>query len=77
MLTWLCRPTAGQLLQMPFFKNAKRKSYLVDTVLRECPYLVWPREHALLIVDLVILSSAPASLRAYKRSFPIRPASPL
>ncbi|KZV70361.1 kinase-like protein [Peniophora sp. CONT] len=31
------RPNAAQLLQLPFFKNAKRKSYLVDTVLRECP----------------------------------------
>ena len=68
------RPTAAQLLQMPFFKNAKRKTYLVDTVLRECPYSVWP-SNTQLIVDLVILSSAPASLRAYKRSFPIRPAS--
>jgi hypothetical protein len=27
------RPTAEQLLQMPFFKNAKKPSYLVGAVL--------------------------------------------
>ncbi|KAI0027812.1 kinase-like domain-containing protein, partial [Vararia minispora EC-137] len=33
------RPTTVQLLQMPFFKNAKRKSHLVNTILRGLPPL--------------------------------------
>ncbi|KAI0322324.1 kinase-like domain-containing protein [Amylostereum chailletii] len=33
------RPTASQLLQMAFFKNAKRKTYLVNTILRGLPPL--------------------------------------
>ncbi|EIM92827.1 kinase-like protein [Stereum hirsutum FP-91666 SS1] len=34
------RPTAAQLLQTPFFKNAKRKSYLVGTILHDLPPIV-------------------------------------
>jgi serine/threonine-protein kinase OSR1/STK39 len=30
----LFRPTAAQLLQTPFFRNAKKRSYLVGTILR-------------------------------------------
>ncbi|KAH8997493.1 kinase-like domain-containing protein [Lactarius akahatsu] len=33
------RPTAAQLLQMPFFRNAKKHSYLVGTILRDLPPL--------------------------------------
>ncbi|KAI9444993.1 kinase-like domain-containing protein [Lactarius indigo] len=33
------RPTAAQLLQMPFFRNAKKRSYLVGTILRDLPPL--------------------------------------
>ncbi|KAI0001812.1 kinase-like domain-containing protein [Russula vinacea] len=33
------RPTAAQLLQTPFFKNTKKPSYLVGTILRDLPPL--------------------------------------
>ncbi|KAI0004123.1 kinase-like domain-containing protein [Russula compacta] len=33
------RPTAAQLLQTPFFRNAKKCSYLVGTILRDLPPL--------------------------------------
>jgi len=33
------RPTAAQILQTPFFKNAKKGSYLVGTILRDLPPL--------------------------------------
>ncbi|KAI0308016.1 kinase-like domain-containing protein [Multifurca ochricompacta] len=33
------RPTAEQLLQTPFFRNAKKRSYLVGTILRDLPPL--------------------------------------
>ncbi|KAH9050453.1 kinase-like domain-containing protein [Lactarius hengduanensis] len=35
----LFRPTAAQLLQMPFFRNAKKHAYLVGTILRDLPPL--------------------------------------
>jgi hypothetical protein len=36
----LRRPTAAQLLQTPFFRNAKKSSYLVGTILRmHLPFL--------------------------------------
>ncbi|KAH8835916.1 kinase-like domain-containing protein [Flagelloscypha sp. PMI_526] len=38
------RPTAAQLLEMPFFKNAKKKSYLVNTVLKDLPPLTTRQE---------------------------------
>ena len=33
------RPTAAQLLQTPFFRNTKKPSYLVGTILRMSPFL--------------------------------------
>ncbi|KAI0281602.1 kinase-like domain-containing protein [Russula aff. rugulosa BPL654] len=33
------RPTAAQLLQTPFFRNTKKSSYLVGTILRDLPPL--------------------------------------
>lgn len=33
------RPTAAQLLQTPFFRNAKKRSYLVGAILRDLPPL--------------------------------------
>lgn len=38
------RPTAEQLLQTPFFKNAKKKSYLVNTILKDLPPLAQRQE---------------------------------
>jgi serine/threonine-protein kinase OSR1/STK39 len=38
------RPTAAQLLQTPFFKNTKKPSYLVGTILRMLPL---PKSHPL------------------------------
>jgi len=35
----LRRPTAAELLNTPFFKNAKKTSYLVGTILRDLPPL--------------------------------------
>ncbi|KAH9178921.1 kinase-like protein [Lactarius sanguifluus] len=35
----LFRPTAAQLLQMPFLRNAKKHPYLVGTILRDLPPL--------------------------------------
>ncbi|KAF6766244.1 kinase-like domain-containing protein [Ephemerocybe angulata] len=34
------RPTAEQLLQTPFFRSAKKKSYLVNAILKDLPPLV-------------------------------------
>ncbi|KAF5356289.1 hypothetical protein D9756_004190 [Leucocoprinus leucothites] len=38
------RPSAEQLLQTPFFKNAKKKSYLINTILRDLPPLTQRQE---------------------------------
>lgn len=38
------RPTASELLQMPFFKQAKRKGYLVEKILKELPPLAQRQE---------------------------------
>ncbi|OBZ79242.1 Serine/threonine-protein kinase fray2 [Grifola frondosa] len=38
------RPTAEDLLQMPFFRGAKRKTYLVGTILKGLPPLVQRQE---------------------------------
>lgn len=39
-----CSPTAAELLRTPFFKNAKKKSYLVGTVLDGLPPLTMRQE---------------------------------
>ncbi|KIM48340.1 hypothetical protein M413DRAFT_440065 [Hebeloma cylindrosporum] len=38
------RPSAEELLQTPFFKAAKKKSYLINTILRDLPPLVQRQE---------------------------------
>lgn len=38
------RPTAHELLEMPFFKNAKKKDYLVDVLLKGLPPLTMRQE---------------------------------
>ncbi|EIW86406.1 kinase-like protein [Coniophora puteana RWD-64-598 SS2] len=38
------RPTAEQLLQTPFFKSAKKKSYLVNAILNDLPPLTMRQE---------------------------------
>lgn len=38
------RPTAAELLQTPFFKGAKKKSYLVNTILKGLPPLTQRQE---------------------------------
>ncbi|KAJ3513546.1 hypothetical protein NLJ89_g2888 [Agrocybe chaxingu] len=38
------RPTAQQLLQTPFFKSAKGKSYLINTILKDLPPLTQRQE---------------------------------
>ncbi|KAM6497979.1 STE/STE20/FRAY protein kinase [Amanita muscaria] len=41
------RPTAEELLQTPFFKNAKKKSYLVGAILNDLPPLTQRQERCL------------------------------
>ncbi|KAJ3576139.1 hypothetical protein NP233_g618 [Leucocoprinus birnbaumii] len=38
------RPSAEQLLQTPFFRNAKKKSYLINTILKDLPPLTQRQE---------------------------------
>ncbi|KAF8905436.1 kinase-like domain-containing protein [Gymnopilus junonius] len=38
------RPTAAELLQTPFFKAAKKKSYLINTILKDLPPLTQRQE---------------------------------
>ncbi|TFK23101.1 kinase-like protein [Coprinopsis marcescibilis] len=38
------RPTAEQLLQLPFFRSAKKKSYLVNAILKDLPPLAKRQE---------------------------------
>ncbi|PPQ62792.1 hypothetical protein CVT24_000486 [Panaeolus cyanescens] len=38
------RPTAAELLQTPFFKGAKKKSYLINTILKDLPPLTQRQE---------------------------------
>jgi len=42
------RPTAHDLLQTPFFKSSKKKSYLVDAILRDLPPLTSRQERRIL-----------------------------
>ncbi|KXN82034.1 Serine/threonine-protein kinase fray2 [Leucoagaricus sp. SymC.cos] len=38
------RPTAAQLLQLPFFRGAKKKNYLINTILKDLPPLARRQE---------------------------------
>jgi len=49
------RPTAAELLQTPFFKSAKRASYLVGTILDGLPPLTTRQERRRLPENLTIL----------------------
>jgi serine/threonine-protein kinase OSR1/STK39 len=42
------RPTAAELLQMPFFRGAKKKSYLVGAILKDLPPLTQRQERRLI-----------------------------
>ncbi|KAH9004231.1 kinase-like protein [Lactarius hatsudake] len=76
------RPTAAQLLQMPFFRNAKKHPYLVGTILRDLPPLAQRLERrkqpSLLLHGTVDSWDFPTTLHApspiqsvYHRSRPI------
>ncbi|KIK71355.1 hypothetical protein GYMLUDRAFT_33510 [Collybiopsis luxurians FD-317 M1] len=42
------RPTAAQLLQMPFFRGTKKKSYLINSILKDLPPLTKRQERRVL-----------------------------
>ena len=60
----IIRPTAKQLLQSPFFKNVKKKSYLVSTLLSE-----WYDKHSRARLDIYTEGLPPLVDRQERRKY--------